>query len=190
MNIKLLFLLIGLVMLPQISETIYTPSLPSIASDLAAGASLTEATLSVYFLGFALGVAFWGAISDKIGRKKSMLLGLALYLLSCYLCFQAKSIYSLLGFRAAQGLGICVGSVITQTILRDICSATERGKVFSIISGALAFSPAIGPLLGGYVSELFGWRAVFVLLTALGSLLFLLTLLVTSISLKRPILNQ
>ena len=165
-------------MLPQISETIYTPSLPSIASDLAAGASLTEATLSVYFLGFALGVAFWGAISDKIGRKKSMLLGLALYLLSCYLCFQAKSIYSLLGFRAAQGLGICVGSVITQTILRDICSATERGKVFSIISGALAFSPAIGPLLGGYVSELFGWRAVFVLLTALGSLLFLLTLLV------------
>lgn len=154
-------LLIALVAFPQISETIYTPALPDVASGLNASAYLVEATLAIYFLGFALGVLLWGTISDFIGRRHAMLIGLALYGIGTLGCANAENVFILLAWRFLQAFGASVGSVITQTILRDAYSSEERTKLFSIISGALAFSPAIGPLLGGFISEFFGWRANF-----------------------------
>jgi MFS family permease len=76
--------------------------------------------------------------------------------------------------RMVQAFGASVGSVITQTMIRDLYEGSERIQLFSIISGALAFSPAIGPLVGGFVSEWYGWRANFSLLNllAMGLLLW------------------
>lgn len=71
-------LLIALVGFPQISKTIYTPALP-LATGLQASAYMVEATLSIYFLGFALGVLLWGTISDWGGRRNAMLLGIIVY---------------------------------------------------------------------------------------------------------------
>lgn len=172
MNKLPIALLIALVGLPQISETIYTPSLPSVAENLNASASWVEMTLSIYFLGFALGVLLWGTISDSIGRRLTMLIGLLIYIVSTFLCGSANSIESLLIWRFVQAFGISVGSVITQTIIRDIYSGDEKVKLFSIISAALAFSPAIGPLVGGFISEQLMWRGNFWFLTLLGTLLF------------------
>ncbi len=72
-------LLIALVGFPQISETIYTPALPNVANGLQASAYMVETTLSIYFLGFALGVLLWGTISDWSGRRKAMLMGIIIY---------------------------------------------------------------------------------------------------------------
>jgi Bcr/CflA subfamily drug resistance transporter len=176
MNKIPLTLLIALVGLPQISETIYTPSLPSVTENLNASASWVEMTLSIYFLGFALGVLLWGTISDSIGRRLTMLIGLLIYIVSTFLCGSANSIESLLAWRFVQAFGISVGSVITQTIIRDIYTGDEKVKLFSIISAALAFSPAIGPLVGGFISEQLMWRGNFWFLTLLGTLLFAWTL--------------
>ncbi len=158
-------LLIALVGFPQISETIYTPALPDVTQSLGTTAYLVEATLSIYFLGFAFGVLLWGAISDWIGRKPTMLIGIFLYGISTALCGQTNSIEMLLTWRFFQAFGASVGSVITQTILRDAYDGSERAKLFSILSGALAFSPAIGPLLGGFITQFLGWRANFIFLT-------------------------
>lgn len=157
-------LLIALVGFPQISETIYTPSLPNLSTDLQADAQTVEATLSIYFLGFALGVFLWGAVSDVYGRRKTMLAGLLLYGIASVACGIAETINSLLIWRFIQAFGASVGSVITQTILRDSFSGNERAKLFSVMSGALAFSPAIGPVLGGFISGFWGWRANFLCL--------------------------
>lgn len=172
-----ILLLIALIGFPQISETIYTPALPNVASGLHTTAYLVEATLSIYFLGFALGVFLWGTLSDKYGRKSTMLAGLILYGLSTVGCAKTESIEALLAWRFFQALGASVGSVITQTLLRDVYEGAERTKIFAVMSGALAFSPAIGPLLGGYISEFFGWRANFSALTLLASVLGVWTLL-------------
>ncbi len=169
-------LLIALVGFPQISETIYTPALPKVASGLITSAYMVEMTLAIYFIGFALGVTLWGAISDFLGRKCVMLIGLFVYGIATFKCANAGSIEALLAWRFFQGLGASVGSVITQTILRDSYEGAERTKLFSVMSGALAFSPAIGPLLGGFISDFFGWRANFWALAILAIILFFWTL--------------
>ena len=164
-------LLIALVGFPQISETIYSPALPNVANELQASAYRVEATLSIYFLGFALGVILWGTISDRCGRRNAMLMGIIAYGIGTLGCANTGSIEALLTWRFLQAFGASVGSVITQTILRDSYNGAERTKLFSVMSGALAFSPALGPVLGGFISEFYGWRANFWVLTILSVLL-------------------
>jgi len=177
-------LLIALIGFPQISETIYTPALPSVAAGLHTTANLVEATLSIYFLGFAFGVLLWGAFSDYSGRKIAMLLGIILYGLGTFGCANVESVEFLLMWRFLQAFGASVGSVITQTILRDVYSGAKKTQIFSIMSGALAFSPAFGPFIGGFISDYFGWRANFWILLVLAIYIGIWTL--TSLPETRP----
>lgn len=170
-------LMVALVGFPQISETIYTPALPKVAEALKTTAYMVESTLSIYFVGFALGVLIWGFVSDFVGRRPTMIIGLCLYGLATFFCGQTESVDLLLIARLVQAFGASVGSVITQTILRDAYNGDERSKLFSIISGALAFSPAIGPLLGGFITQFLGWRANFFSLAWLSVFLLFWTLL-------------
>lgn len=165
-------LLIALVGFPQISETIYTPALPDVANGLMSSPSMIEATLAIYFFGFAFGVLSWGTISDFYGRRPTMLIGLFVYVITSLGCANVASVETLLAWRFFQAFGASVGSVITQTILRDSYDGAKRIKLFSVVSGALAFSPAVGPLLGGFISELLGWRANFWVLTIFSLILY------------------
>lgn len=166
----LMVLLLGF---PQVGETIYTPSLPDIAKKLLASESLTELTLGVFFLGFAAGVLTWGSLADKIGRRPAMLWGIFIYTLGSLGCCLSPTIYWLLGCRILQAFGASAGSVVTQTMLRDIYSGTDRSRIFAKIGAVLAISPAIGPILGGFVNELTGWQGNFLVLLTVGILLCL-----------------
>ncbi|MHB0860334.1 multidrug effflux MFS transporter [Paenibacillus sp. SEL3] len=162
-----LLLFIILVGFPQISETIYTPSLPDIARHLGASNGMIQLTLSVYFLGFAFGVFCWGRLSDSIGRRPAMLWGILVYAIGCLGCYLSGSVQWLLVCRFIQAFGASVGSVVTQTILREHFDGPRRHEMFAQISAALAFTPAIGPLIGGWVDQSLGFRAVFFTLVAI-----------------------
>lgn len=82
-NLALLVCLVGF---PQISETIYTPSLTEIATSYGVSLNLAQMTLSIYFLAFAVGVFFWGVSSDFLGRRKAMNFGIFIYILGCFVC--------------------------------------------------------------------------------------------------------
>ncbi|MEI8125704.1 MAG: multidrug effflux MFS transporter, partial [Parachlamydiaceae bacterium] len=166
-------LIIVLLGFPHISETIYTPSLPLIARELMTTPYWTEMSLSVYFMGFALGVAFWGFCCDWIGRRPALLAGLSIYTITCLILGSCSSIESLLFWRCFQAFGASAGSVVTQTMLRDVYEGKERHQIFALVSGALAFTPAIGPWMGGYIAMLFGWQASFYVLMIAGVFLFL-----------------
>lgn len=168
-----LLLIITLVGFPQISETIYSPALPNIVTALNTTDTLVQWTLSIYFLGFALGVFFWGRLSDHLGRRPTMLLGILIYGLSSLGCLLSNSIESLLAFRIVQAFGASVGSVVTQAIIRESFEGSLRQKVFSTISIALSLSPALGPFIGGYINEWFDWRANFTVLVILSILIFI-----------------
>lgn len=168
-----LLLMIVLVAFPQISETIYTPSLPDIAVALGATNSSVQLTLSIYFIGFALGVFSWGWLSDFIGRRSSMLAGLLVYGMGSLMCFYSESIHLLLVSRFIQAFGAATGSIITQTILRESVSGNKRHVMFAQISAVIAFTPAVGPLIGGWVDQAFGFRAVFFTLVMMSVLLFM-----------------
>lgn len=156
-----LLLLIVLVGFPQISETIYTPSLPDIARHLGASNNAIQFTLSVYFLGFALGVFCWGRLSDSIGRRPAMLWGILVYGLGSFGCYLAHSAEWLMLFRCIQAFGASTGSVVTQTMLRESFDAAKRHALFAQISAALAFTPALGPLIGGWMDQTLGFKSVF-----------------------------
>ncbi|WP_375104344.1 multidrug effflux MFS transporter [Paenibacillus sp. RS8] len=168
-----LLLMIVLVAFPQISETIYTPSLPDIAVALGVANSSVQLTLSIYFIGFALGVLCWGWLSDFIGRRPAMLGGLILYGIGSLMCFYSESINLLLISRFIQAFGAATGSIITQTILRESVSGNKRHAMFAQISAVIAFTPAVGPLIGGFVDQAFGFRAVFFTLVMMSVLLFM-----------------
>lgn len=172
-----LLLMIVLVAFPQISETIYTPSLPDISLALRASNSAVQLTLSIYFIGFALGVFCWGWLSDYIGRRPAMLGGLVLYGIGSLLCYFSGSVDALLLSRFIQAFGAATGSIITQTILRESLSGTQRHTMFAQISAVIAFTPAIGPLIGGWIDQALGFRSVFFTLVILSVVLFVYALL-------------
>jgi len=165
--------MIVLVAFPQISETIYSPSLPDISEALNASNRSVQLTLSIYFIGFAIGVFCWGWISDFIGRRPAMLGGLIFYSIGSFMCFYAETITFLLVSRFIQAFGAATGSIITQTILRESVSGSKRHAMFAQISAVIAFTPAVGPLIGGWVDQALGFRAVFFVLVAMSILLFI-----------------
>lgn len=168
-----LLLIMCLVGLPQISETIYSPALPEITRFLKTTSHLVQWSFSIYFIGFALGVAIWGKCSDHFGRRPVILLGLLIYLIGSVLCGLSTHIIHLLLFRFFQAFGISVGSVITQAIMRDCFSGTERNKIFALVGVVIAFAPAVGPITGGFLTEWFSWTANFLFLALLGGTLWI-----------------
>lgn len=168
-HVLLLIILVGF---PQISETIFSPSLPAISSAFHISMSQVQLTMSIYFIAFAIGVLFFGRLSDYIGRRKALLLGVAFYFVGNMLCFFAKDLSFLLVARFIQAFGASVGSVITQTILREAFTGVKRHQLFAQISAALAFTPAIGPLIGGFTDYYLGFKMMFIVLIVMSVSIF------------------
>lgn len=164
-----LLLLALLVTLPQIGETIYTPSLTDMARGLNISASAAQTTLSIFFAGFALGVLCWGQVSDHIGRRKTMIVTLALYLLGCLICLSASSLWVLNSGRFIQAFGAASCSVVIQSVCREAFSGERRVVVFTTIGMLIPVSAAAGPFIGGLSVTLGNWRTAFMVLLVLGA---------------------
>lgn len=169
MNNKLppLWLVVGLMMFPQIVETIYSPVLTHIATEFRVSEGQASQTLSVYFLAFAAGVVCWGRLCDLIGRRPAMLAGLLAYGAGTLLALLATQFETLLLARVIAAFGAAVGSVVTQTMLRDSYQGSDLARVFSVMGIALSLSPVLGLVSGGLLADGFGYLGVFGALLAL-----------------------
>lgn len=156
-----LWLMLVMLMFPQIVETIYSPALSSIALSFDVNHAQAAQTLSIYFLAFAIGVVVWGVLADKLGRRPTMLIGLFIYGFASLLATQTESFAVVMAARALSAFGIAVGSVVTQTMLRDAFDGQELSKVFSLMGMGISISPVVGMLLGGQLTALGGYRYVF-----------------------------
>ncbi|ELE6600104.1 TPA: multidrug effflux MFS transporter [Vibrio alginolyticus] len=156
-----LWLMLVMLMFPQIVETIYSPALSSIALSFDVNHAQAAQTLSIYFLAFAIGVVVWGVLADKLGRRPTMLIGLFIYGCASLLATQTESFAVVMAARALSAFGIAVGSVVTQTMLRDAFDGQELSKVFSLMGMGISISPVVGMLLGGQLTALGGYRYVF-----------------------------
>lgn len=168
-----ILIIIVLVGFPQISESIFTPVLPMISSNMHISAATSQLTMSIYFIAFAIGVLFWGQLSDKIGRRLAMNLGIIVYLIGNIGLYISPSFDFLLASRFIQAFGASVGSVVTQTIMRESFDGITGAKVFSKVSAAMALSPAFGPLIGGLIQTYLGYRNVFSTLIIMATIVLL-----------------
>lgn len=147
---------------------IFIPALPQVAHDLAAEPAVVQNTITLYVAGLALGQLFYGPVSDGIGRRPALMAGLALYSVAGMLCAIAPTAGVLLGARLLQALGGCAGLLLGRAIVRDTCDAEQTVRRLAMLTTMMLAGPALAPVVGGVWVTLFGWRALFVALSALG----------------------
>ncbi|MEU6504820.1 multidrug effflux MFS transporter [Streptomyces sp. NPDC046942] len=165
------FVLGGLTATPPLAMDMYLPSLPEVTRSLHAPAATVQLTLTACLAGMALGQLVVGPLSDRWGRRRPLLTGLAVYVVATALCALAPNVETLVAFRLAQGLAGAAGIVIARAVVRDLYDGDAMARFFStlmLISGA---APIVAPLIGGQILRVTDWRGVFVLLTVVGALL-------------------
>ena len=165
----------------------YLPALPTIARELGASPAAVQVSLAMYFIGIALGQAFYGPISDRIGRKPALSFGLTVFVASSVGCALAWSVESLIAFRFLQALGGCAPLVIPRAVVRDHFDERESVQMLSMLMLVMGLAPILGPLVGGQLLVNFGWRSVFWMLTAYGATWFMVVGLFLPESLPREL---
>jgi DHA1 family bicyclomycin/chloramphenicol resistance-like MFS transporter len=153
-----------------LSIDMYLPALPEIAHEFGTDTAAAQQTLAVFFAGLSIGQIFYGPLSDRLGRRRPLIFGCALYSAACIGCALAGSLGALVMLRFAQALGGCAGVVIARSIVRDLFDQHESARVYSILMLVLGLAPITAPLIGGQLLHFFGWRAIFVTLCGFGLL--------------------
>lgn len=163
-------LLTALVAFAPASTDIYLPALPMLGQAFGAGPASVQLTLSVFLAGFAVSQLVYGPLSDRFGRRPVILAGLAIFLGASVGCATAPSIEALIAWRFVQAVGACSGPVLGRAVVRDIYGRDGAARMLAYIAMAMSLAPAAGPVLGGYLTAWFGWRASFWLLAGFGAL--------------------
>ena len=147
---------------------LYLPTLPAIARDYGASAAAVQLTLSTFFVGMALGQLFFGPLSDRIGRRPTILIGCAVYVAASLFCALAPTIEALVAGRFFQALGCCAAMVTCRAIVRDRYDHRDSARIFSLLMLVLAIAPLLAPTVGGWIAAAAGWHAVFYAFVAVG----------------------
>ncbi|MFF1655720.1 multidrug effflux MFS transporter [Streptomyces sp. NPDC058255] len=158
----------GLTATPPLAMDMYLPSLPEVTQALHAPAATVQLTLTACLAGMALGQLVVGPMSDRWGRKRPLLTGLAVYVLATVLCAVAPNVELLVAFRLAQGLAGAAGIVIARAVVRDLYDGVAMARFFSTLMLISGVAPIVAPLIGGQILRVTDWRGVFVVLTAVG----------------------
>jgi DHA1 family bicyclomycin/chloramphenicol resistance-like MFS transporter len=154
-------LLTALTALGPVSTDFYLPSLPSIARYFAVGEAQAQLTLSAFLAGFAIAMLIYGPLSDRFGRKPVLIGALIIFSLASIGCALAGSIEQLILARTLQAIGAGAGPVICRAMVRDVFGAGGASRVLSYLAAAMALAPAVGPIMGGFLEDSFGWRSIF-----------------------------
>jgi DHA1 family bicyclomycin/chloramphenicol resistance-like MFS transporter len=169
---RLALLLACLGMLGPFSIDTYLPAFEGIARSLGATPVQMQQTLSSYLLGFAVMNLFHGALSDSLGRRPVILVGIGLFTLASVGCALSNSIGWLVFFRALQGMSAGAGMVVSRAIIRDMFPPADAQRVMSQVTIYFGVAPAVAPMIGGWIFVNGDWHAIFWLLAGLGALLW------------------
>ncbi len=152
------------------SIDMYLPGFPAIAANLHTTTAKVSLSLSSFFIGISLGQLLYGPLLDRYGRKKPLYFGLILYVLASVGCALCKTVDMLIAIRLLQAFGGCAGMVAARAMVRDLFPVKENAKIFSLLMLVIAVSPIIAPTTGGYVTAMFGWQSIFIILASIGTI--------------------
>ncbi|MEV5755269.1 multidrug effflux MFS transporter [Streptomyces tendae] len=156
---------------PPLAMDMYLPALPEVTRSLTAPAATVQLTLTACLAGMALGQIVVGPMSDKWGRRRPLLAGLAVYVVATALCAVAPNVETLVAFRLVQGLAGAAGIVIARAVVRDLYDGVAMARFFSTLMLISGVAPVVAPLIGGQILRVTDWRGVFVVLVVVGVVL-------------------
>jgi MFS transporter, DHA1 family, multidrug resistance protein len=166
---RLAVILGALTAMGPLAIDMYLPALPTIARELETTAASMQVSLAVYFIGIAVGQAFYGPLSDRWGRKPALYFGLTLFVVSSAGCALAADVGTLIALRFLQALGGCAPLVVPRAVVRDHFDQQGSVRMLSVLILVMGLAPILAPLIGGQLLVNFGWRSVFWLLAAYGT---------------------
>jgi len=162
-----------LTMFGPLSLDLYLPALPQLADDLNASPSAAQLSITACLVGLAFGQLVAGPMSDRLGRKRPLIVGLLAYVLASVACAFAPSAMILALLRLVQGLAGAAGIVISRAIARDLYSGRALMIFFSRLLLVAGLAPVIAPIVGGQLSRIMSWRGIFGVLAGFGAVLLL-----------------
>lgn len=160
----LIVLLSALVAFGPLSIDMYLPALPSIAHDLNSTVAATQKTITIFLLGFSIGMLIYGPLSDRFGRKKLLLIGMVLYVFATLGCIFSQHIEQLLLFRFLQAIGGASASVLARALVRDLFNNQEIPKILSLMHIITMIATLVAPLAGAIIIQYFNWTGIFIFL--------------------------
>nr|WP_321456536.1 multidrug effflux MFS transporter [uncultured Cohaesibacter sp.] len=169
-HIVFIIILSALMAFTSLSTDIYLPAMPMMAKELNGNAELT---VTGFLIGFTIAQLVWGPISDSIGRRKPLFIGMLVFVVGSVGCALAQSIEQIIFWRVFQAFGACTGPMLSRAMIRDLYSRTQAAQMLSTLVMVMAVAPIIGPLLGGQIIHFSTWHAIFWLLAGIGMLMFL-----------------
>lgn len=172
-RIYLMIILGALGALAPLSIDMYLPALPALSRSFGTNASQIQLTLSAFVLGIALGQIIAGPLSDAVGRRRPLLIGLGAYALASLLCAGAPSAGILIGLRFVQGVAGAAGIVLASAIVRDLYTGVAAARFFSLLMLVSGLAPILAPIFGAQMLRFTSWHGVFIVLAGLGMLLLL-----------------
>jgi MFS transporter, DHA1 family, multidrug resistance protein len=164
-------LLGALSMFAPLSTDMYLPALPSLAHDLSASPAAVALTLTASLVGLGVGQLVAGSLSDALGRRRPVLVGLLVYTASSALCALAPDVWTLCALRLVQGAAGAAGIVIARAVVRDLYSGIEAAQFFARLMIVIGLAPILAPIIGGQLLHVTDWRGVFLVLAGIGAVL-------------------
>lgn len=161
-----------------LSVTMYTPAMPQIVADLETTEAALQATISIFFAGFAISQLICGTLSDGLGRKAVALACFGLYVIASLTAFLAPTFEVLLAARLAQGVGAAAGVTISRALVRDLFVGAQSSRLFNAMGAIVAVGPALAPALGGLILAVAGYRGIFAAMCLHGTVVLALIALI------------
>jgi MFS transporter, DHA1 family, multidrug resistance protein len=165
---RVLAILSTLMGFASISTDLYLPAMPTMGRILGASPGMTEWTVSGYLIGFSLGQLLWGPVGDRLGRRLPIAIGLVLFLAGSAGCAMADGIWEVIASRIVQAVGASAGVVLGRAMVRDLYHGDRAAQMMSTLMTVMAIAPLLGPVLGGQILIVAGWRVIFWALVGIG----------------------
>jgi MFS transporter, DHA1 family, multidrug resistance protein len=165
--------LVSITFIGPLSIHLFIPAMPAVKEAFGVSTGMAQLTLSLAMLSMAFFTVAYGGLSDRFGRKPVLLSGLVLFTCGAASCMAAANMPMLLAGRILQGAGAGCGVVLARAIARDVYGQDRVAQVIAYLTAAYVLGPMVAPPIGGQLTTLFGWRALFVLASAVGLLVIL-----------------